>query len=266
MGKSKKSTKKSTTIENTTETTLVKLSYVETLAISQDLVSAEGLTETSGFTDEDSETATQRSGAYKGLLGGASDLANVGNLLNNILGKGKKSKTTVDTTVSSTGIQVKDQFLQPYFDRIRYSIGIKELSVSRFKFEPKSEIVSVPFFSPKEIVKVNIAVDEYIPPSFDKSQVWIEYYIKPEGTEDWIRVIPLSAPTRHNFDGTIIPKIVNFNLPKPTTAKLEDKYNYTEEPVKKLRFRAVISRPSGGNNDSITPMLKSYRLVMIPRA
>jgi hypothetical protein len=266
---SKKKKKTHVTTTDVTETSIVKLTYVETLAVSQNLTSAESLTETEGFEESSNTSSTKRKGAYAGfgdnVKSGKGAFA-IHNAVGSVLGKGKKKSVKVKSELSSTGIQVKDQFMQPYFDRIRYGIGIKELSVSRFKFEPNSEFISVPYLSPKEIIKVNIAIDEYIPPSFDQSQTWIEYYIKAEGESEWLRINPLDAPTKHESAGNIIPKIINFNLPKPTTAKLEDKYNYTEQPIHKLRFRALITRPEGGNNDSITPMLKSYRLVMIPRA
>lgn len=258
MGKKKK--KKKVTVTETTITKVVKLSYIQTLAVSQQVATAEGLTETEGFnTGFVKVSGKSKSGdpLIGGLIGG------LGGALG-ALGKKKKSKTKVKQ--SSTGAKVKDQFLQPYFDRIRYAIGIRELSVSRYKFAPISEFISVPFISPKEIVKVSAVVDEYIPPQFDINQVWIKYYIKPEGQNEWIRINPINAPTRFEEDGSsIIPKIINFNLPKPTTSKLEDKFNFTDDPVKKMRFRAVLSRPEGGNNDSITPMLKSYRLEMVPR-
>ncbi len=244
--KSKKKKKTTTTI--TTENKLVKLSYVQTLAVTDSLTSAESIAETEGF---NSKTSSKKKS-------NGSDTLNIG------LGK-KKSKTKTKTKTTSTGAKIKDQFLQPYFDRIRYSIGIKELSVSRYKFAPTSEFISVPYLSPKEIVKAHIVIDEYIPPSFDSGKNWIKYYVKPEGESEWIRLNPLDAPTKFDEQGLIIPKIINFNIPKPTTSQLEDKFNYTDQPVHKLRFRAVISRPDGGNNESITPMVKSYRLVMVPR-
>jgi hypothetical protein len=248
---SKKSEKRKRIV--TTKTNVVKLSYLQTLAVHQNLISADDL-ETKGFKTGKIEVSKKEESSLLGLgvfpsIGG--------------LGKKKKSKTTVQ--LKSKGVKIKDQWLQPYYDRIRYAIGIKELSVARYKFAKTSEINSKPFISPKEIVKVNVVVDEYIPDNFSSNEVWIKYYIKVEGEEEWIRINPLNSPTRFDDTGEIIPKIVNFNLPKPTTAKLEDKFQFTEEPVKKVRLRAVLSRPDGENEESMTPMLKSYRIVMVPR-
>jgi hypothetical protein len=219
----------------------------------QDLISAQDAS-TKGFNTGPQPVSSSSSSSLLGL-GALPPILGIG--------KSRSSSTTVQTI--SNGAKVKDQWLQPYYDKIRYGIGIRELSVARYKFAPVSEFISVPFTSPKEIIKVNIVVDEYIPPQFDPNQTWIKYYIKVEGDNDWLRTNPINSPTKFDEAGEIIPKIINFNVSKPTTAQLEDKYNTTEEEVKQVRFRAVLSRPQGGDEESITPMLKSYRLVMIPR-
>ena len=239
MGKKKKST---TTTTVTTKTKVVKLSYLQTLAVHQNVLSSDELKTKGGFIDESSNSSKS----------------------NALFGLSKKSSNTSSKTFT-TGVKIKDQWLQPYYDKIRYAIGIREFSVARYKFTKTSEFISKPFISPKEIIKVNILVDEYIPAQFDQNQTWIKYFIKVEGENTWIRLQPLNAPTKFNTSGEIIPKIINFNLPKPTTAKLEDKFNTTVDPVKQIRFRAILSRPDGINEDSMTPMLKSYRIVMIPR-
>ena len=239
--------KKKTTVKTvvTTSNTLIKMSYLQTLAIASDLANVEEL---------ETESSTTN-------LGSSSKKKDT-----SLLGLGLSSKkTSVSAKLDSSGQKIKDEWLQPEFDRIRYAIGIRELTAAAYTFAPKSEFVSVAYGSPKEVIKVHIIVDQYIPPQFDQNQTWIEYYIKPEGTTEWIRVQPLNGPTKFDINGEIIPKIINFNIPKPTTAQLEDKYQTTNEPVNQFRFKAVFTRPEGGNNDSITPLLKSYRMIMTPR-
>jgi hypothetical protein len=251
MGKKKKKTDVYTTV--VTDNELVKLTYIQTLAISQNIANTSAL-----------ETA-----AGKADLGGYPKEYKPSNTLDAIIdwsgifGFGKKVK--VSNKTETGGKQIKEQWLQPEFDIIRYSIGVKELTASAYSFSEKSELVSVPFFSPKEIIKVYLLVDQYIPPQFDQNSTWITYYIKPEGINEWIRINPSNSSTKFDIEGNIIPKIINFNIPKPTTAQLEDKYKETENPVKQLRFKAILSRPGGANNESMTPLLKSYRLVMVPR-
>lgn len=247
MGKKKKTKTYKTTTVNTT---VVKLSYIQTLAVSQGVLNTQ---------DFETQQKTNVTTSNKKTNGSSiiAPIASIG------IGKGKKTKTT--ETFDTSGLKIKDQYLHPYFDVIRYSIGIKEINVAKYKFAEQSEFVSIPFISPKEIIKIYVTVDEYIPAQFDQTQQWIKYFIKPEGFDSWIEISPLNTPTRFNTSGEIIPKIINFNIPKPTSIASESKYNYTKDPIKQVRFRAVLSRPTGGDNDSTTPLLKSYRIVMTPR-
>jgi hypothetical protein len=262
--KKKKKTKVITT--TTTTNTVVKLSYLQTLALTNSLASIDAL-ETESYSKDLGGSSSKKYSGPTNFLGTKlnSVLNPFGAILNPFKNVFGSTKVKVKNEYETSGGKIKDQWLQPEFDRIRYAIGIKELTASAYKFAAKSEFVSVPFLSPKEIIKVYLIVDQYIPSQFDSNQTWIEYYVKPDGENKWIRVNPLNNPTKFNKDGDIIPKIINYNIPKPTTAQLEDKYLDTPEPVKKFRVRAVLSRPEGGNNDSITPLLKSYRLVMTPR-
>jgi len=238
----KKKTHTSTTTK--LKTKVVKLTYLQTLAQANNLISVNSL----GSKPKDS-------GEFK--VSASSSNTNFGLT---------KKKKNVTAQIKTSGVKIKDTWLQPYFDKISYKIGIKELSVSSYTFAEVSEIVSVPFKSPKEIVKVSLVVDEYIPPVFSTSAAWIHYFVKVEGEEAWVRINPINKSTFFNKEGLIIPKIINFNLPKPGTAQLEDNYIFTENPVSVLRFKAVLRRPSTGKNKaSMTPLLKSYRLVMVPR-
>jgi hypothetical protein len=246
MGKKKKG--KTTEYKTTTVTTkVVKLSYVQTLAWNAQLQDTTAL---------ETEAGQENLGSDSGGKGFSLPL--------NIYGK--KKSTSTKTTSKTSGEKVIDQWLNPYFDRIRYSIGVKELTAARFTFKEASEFISTPFMSPKEIMKINIVTDEFIPPSFNQYESWFQYFIKVEGEgEDWVRINSTNAPTRFDESGLIIPKILNYNIPQPATAVLEDSFRETEKPVKRVRFRAVITRPPGPDSDSMTPLLKSYRILMTPK-
>jgi|SaaInlV_100m_DNA_2_1039680.scaffolds.fasta_scaffold19627_2 hypothetical protein len=271
-----KKKKKTTTIDAVT-TEIVKLTYLQTLAISQ------SMTNTKAF-ETDSTISTSKSSKDKagaeGIAAGASSGAAAGAViygpigaavgaavgavaaLFDAVGLGKKIKTT--TTNKSTGDLIKDQWLQPEFDVIRYSIGIRELTASSYVFAPKSELVSVAYVSPKEIIRAHILVDQYIPPAFDQNAQWIEYFLKVEGEDSWIKVNPLNSPTKFDASGDIIPKLISYNVPKPATAQVESKYQTTTDPVKGIRFKAVFTRPEGSEFQAMTPLLKSYRIIMSP--
>lgn len=244
----KKKSKTTTYVTTTTYNKVVKLTYLQTLAINANLGDIKDLE-----TESKSGNFTTVKDTYSPTVP----------VLDPIFGKGKKTKVSVKT--STSGSKIKDYWLHPYFDRIRYAIGIKDIKIASYKYGNKAEIISVPFISPKEIIKVYISVDEFIPSLFDQNKIWIEYYIKIEGTDNWIRINPMNSSTKFDSTGDIIPKIININVPKPSNAQIEEKYQSTNEPVKKIRFRALLSRPTTTDTESMTPVLKQYRIFMLPR-
>lgn len=199
---------------------------------------------------------------------GAAKLGNsIGSLLGGSLGStigaflpllGKKVEQSGTVKVEDTGWTLVKTWNQPEFDIIRYAIGIKDLSIASFTYTPISEIVSKPWVSPKEIIKVTLFVDQFIPPNFPPG-TFIEYYIKPDLKDsDWTRINSLNSPTQYKEDGTIVPRIITFNTEKPVSSRIEESYITTAEPVKSVRFRALLKRPD--SLDSYSPILKSYRL------
>lgn len=244
----KKSSKTTTYVTTTTYNTVVKLTYLQTLALNASLGKVEDL-----------ETQSKQ-GAFTTV---SDKTQNLNTPIDTLFGKGKSTKVSVKQ--DTTGAKIADQWLHPYFDRIRYAIGVKDVKIASYKYNDKSEVVSVPFISPKEIIKIYISVDEFIPSTFDQNKVWIEYYIKVEGTNNWVRINPMNSSTKFDSTGEIIPKIINLNVPKPSNAQIEEKYQTTNEPVKKIRFKAVLSRPTTSDTESMTPVLKQYKLFMFPR-
>jgi len=246
MGKKKKST--SVAKDITVETKIVKLSYLQTIAVAQSIGDTSDLETEAGGGPVGVNVNMSKKG---GMLG-----------LGNLFGK---KKVSIGVEQDSTGEKIIDNWMQPYFNRIRYAIGIREITASAYTFAEASEFVSTIFGSPKDIIKVYCITDEYIPPEFDQSTPWVSYYIKPEGEVDWIRLNSFAAPTKFDDDGNIVPKIINFNIPKSPNAPLEDKFQFTESPVRQIRFKAILRRPSDSTSQSTTPLLKSYRLVLTPK-
>lgn len=262
---------------------IVKFTYIETLALADRQSTAKKLTEFGKFqnNDLDGYSKTKGYGAGEGAAYGAAVgtvvLGTLGTVIGGVAGAiagaitGKK-KLRVDTAseVEDTGWMLSKVWNQPQFDIIRYAIGIRDLTIAQFTYEPVSEFVSIPWSSPKEIIKVVVNTSEFIPPMFPPG-AYIECYIKPtiEGTP-WIRINPLGNPSVFTEDGNLVPRIVNFNMEKPISARVEDSYIYTKEPVRELLFKAVLKRPDflEGSDiaaDSYSPILKSYRLLMTPR-
>lgn len=279
--------KKRTTVENIKEKKvfqeIVKLSYVESLAINSGVISISDLTpeteeETIEVTNENSKELFGESGSYKrrnsdnigALIGGI--VPGLGSLIGGFIGSlfGKKVTKDIKGTIKDSGWNYVRDWNEPYFDIIRYAIGIKELALSQFTYETVSEVISTPWISPKEIQKVSLLVDQFIPSQFPVGNSYIEYYIKPEIPEvDWIRINPVDLPTVYSSDNKIVPRIITFNTERPINSRLEESYIETSSPVTSVRFRAILKRPteldSGENPAAYSPLLKSYRLVMTPR-
>lgn len=283
MGRTKTQIEK--TKEVTTLTKILKLTYLQSLAV---YLGGATVKDFAGETEGSQETIKANSSMdrnainkihhkltdNKGVLAGIvllpPGLAGlIGSTIGNALfGKKKKVETTIN--VKDSGWTISKTWAQPEFDLIRYAIGIKELVVSHFTYASISEIVSTPWASPKEISKVSLVVDEFIPQEFPVGNPYIEYYVKPEVADiEWIRINPIGSRTVYTSDNKIVPRIVNFNIEKPVSSKLEESFVITKEPVKEIRFKAILKRPetlaNGTSAVSHTPLLKSYRLLMFPR-
>jgi hypothetical protein len=271
MGRRKTTVEKTT--ERRTESQLVKFTYLQSLAVANGLTSAGAV---GGETGPSSETTTTNSSNPPGVIQKYYDkwLSKDTRKLTDKLPKGgglfkKKTNTTTKIDYKETGWTLVKTWNQPEFDIIRYAIGIKELIVAQFTYEETSEIISKPWTSPKEIVKVVLNVDQFIPSNFTVGN-YIDYYIKPNVQDfDWIRINPLGTPSVFTEDGNVVPRIVNFNTEKPLSSRFEDAYFFTTPPVKEVIFRAVLRRPvtldDGSSGEGYSPILRSYRLSLIPR-
>jgi len=279
FGKKKKTT--TTVTENVTiiQHKIIKFTYLQTLSVVGGIGDIKELAgETEASSEENSPDQLSdgnldklgRLGTIGGFLGGGSlGGALGGNAARSLFGK----KTTVDSTISieDSGWRVVKTWLQPEFDKIRYALGIRELTIAQFRYEKVSEVISTPWISPKDITKVTLIVDQFIPPQFPPGQDYIQYYVKPELPDStWSRINPIGNRTVFDREGNLVPRILNFNTERPATARLEDAFITTKEEVKQVRFRAVLSRPdtiagSDVEADGFTPILKSYRMLLHPR-
>lgn len=278
------SKKRKTTVEKinnkVTLSKIVKFSYLQTLAIDGGLTSAKeiaGETEAKEQTlnnvdvnrNEFSRIGNNTAGDILNSIFMVSDLPpGLGDLASSLFGKKITRDVKIDTKES--GWTLTKVWNQPQFDIVRYAIGIKDLNISQFTYEEVSELVSTPWISPKEIVKVVLNVDQFIPTVFPAG-TYITYYIKANMEDsEWIQINPIGLPSVFKEDGSIVPRIINFNTEKPISSRLEDGYFITSAPVKEIIFRAVFTRPSSlegttADASGYSPVLKSYRILMTPK-
>lgn len=276
---SKKKTKVEKVDKKIVQSRIVRFTYLQSLAIEGGLGSAKELSgETEGEQFDIDENSTRQNLASKGNsflnqtpfladLGAGDIFGSIGNAL-----FGKKVTRQTDLTVTDSGWSFVKSWKEPQFDIIRYAIGIRELSVSQFRYVPVSEFISIPFTSPKDIQKVSLIVDQFIPSEFTPGTQYIEYYIKPENPDsEWIRINGVDLPTQFTDDGKIVPRIITFNTEQTVNSNLEEAYFNTEEEIRSIRFKAVLKRPQAIEDnptvsaDAYTPVLKSYKLLLTPR-
>lgn len=269
----KKKTKTEVIEYNLTLAKVVKLTYLESLALEGSLISA-GEFETDGedefqkLEDESQYSQNEADRISRRIKQSGTDPAGI--ISGIVSAFGKKTKQSRQLEARQNGYQVARVWNQPQFDIIRYAIGIKDVTVAQFTYAKNSEIVSVPFRSPKEITKVVCRASQFIPSIFPPGN-YIEYYIKAnqEGS-NWIRINPLDFATVFDDSGRIIPRVINFNTEAPLQSRLEESFVITEKPVTEVLFKAILGRPESLENttvsaDGYSPILKSYRLLMTPR-
>jgi len=224
----------------------VKFSYLQTLQIQED---TSALPELAGTTEGISFAATRTYGGRSGFLG--------------IGGKGASSTST---SVDDSGWVISRQWSETYYDKIRYAIGIRDVGAFSYRYAPASEIVSLPFRSPKEILKIELRVDEFVPSVLSSTRRWIEYYVSITNGKTWLRVNPLDQPTLFESDGSIVPRTITLNLDDGGPQGDDVQTIRTEAPVFGVRFRAVMYTDSTvEDGDRFSPVLKGYRLLMLPR-
>lgn len=240
--------KKRTTTKTSSKTVisrLVKLNYLQTVDIYNNNSTANEFSPETAGTSRSGGPPEQRSSSMLGAFS-------------------KKVQTTISS--ADSGWRMNKEWLEVNYDKMRYAIGIRELSVFNYKFSPTSELVSKRFSSPKEIIKAQLEVVEEIPAEFSPEMRYIEYYIS-FNDGDWHRINPTGHPTLYSNEGDVVPEIltVNFETSGPggsTTIKAIT----TEMPAKQVRLRAIMKNdPSLANPEYYTPVLKKYRVKLVPK-
>ena len=148
---------------------------------------------------------------------------------------------------------MKGYWVETFYDLIAYRIGIREIGAFQNVYEENSELISKPFYSPIDVEKVALRVDDNTP-----GGTALSYYVSPDDGKMWYEINPLDKPSRYSSNGFAVPKTISFNL--PGSPGNEAKYVTTETPVKKILLKAVFS--SDSTQDS--PVLRSYRLLIYP--
>lgn len=227
-------------------TRLIRLSYLQTLAVMDDGALL-------------SQLAGESPGASRNFT--ASDPGSPG-----FLGIGSEGPSTMSSTFTDSGWSISRTWVETWWDKIRWAIGIREIGIYSFQYVEASEIVSIPFRSPKPISKVSIKVDELIPATYPQSQRWIQYFISGDNGNNWHRINPMDSPsTYQEQSGVPIPRTIMFNPDFEIEDDEVNRYIKLNTPVTEIRFKAVLIRPTGEKFDKTSPILKGYRIFLYPK-
>jgi len=111
--------------------------------------------------------------------------------------------------------------------RLRYAIGLRDVSIVGRKFQLEGSIVSTPFTSEEEVRKVSIWASEN--PTEESSLADLEHFISYNDGSLWLPIQP------QRRDGIEVPEVVNFNNISLNSVE-------TEEAVKTLRHKISMKR------------------------
>src|SRR5690606_3737454 len=116
----------------------------------------------------------------------------------------------------------------PRGSRLRYAIGIRDISLYRIKHLNEGELISLPFNSLEEIKKVTLETNQN--PLQPSDLADIEYFISPDNGASWSQIQP------RNYDlFSEVPEILNFNT-------VDENSVNTDVPVYSVRLKAKLNR------------------------
>jgi hypothetical protein len=232
---------------------LVKLDYLQTVQAMDDRT----------FLNE--VVGTTQGGSSAGNMSSSTGAKWYYTLFFGLFGGGPKSQST-SLSHNDTGWSVQRSWLETRWDVIRYAVGIRDIGAFSYTFTETSELVSKNYTSPKEVLKVQVRVDEMIPAALSADRRWIEYYVSIDDGQEWLRINPLDHPTLFGDDGRIVPYTYTFNLEVDGPQGERTRVVTTLEPIRQVRFKAILKGDQEvADGDKITPVLKSYRVLITPR-
>lgn len=111
--------------------------------------------------------------------------------------------------------------------KTRYAIGIRDIDIRAFNYQPEGEIVSTQIVPSDEVKKVILEANQN---PVEKSElVSITHQISPDDGITWYDIQP------KDFPGSDVPEVLDFNGVTPNTIN-------TPNPVYTLKWKALLSR------------------------
>lgn len=137
----------------------------------------------------------------------------------------------------------------------RFMIGLKDTEIASYRFSIQSEYVSVAFETEDNITAIYLNADHVIPKEMGNGN-WIQYFISIDDGRNWKEI----APRGSTKEGAKVQYLINQSIPQEGRF---DNYGYidTMEPVKSVRLKIVLSRPTNiVDAEYYTPIIHDYKL------
>lgn len=119
-------------------------------------------------------------------------------------------------------------------EKLRYAIGLRDITLKSLAFKGKGEILSKPFTVNDEIKKVMLEVTQT--PVVDSELTNIKYFISHDDGVSWNQIQPKHLSALSGIQSTV-PEIVNFNT--------SDSNSISTSVVKSIRLKIQLEREDG---------------------
>ncbi len=143
-----------------------------------------------------------------------------------------------------------------YFIGQRWAIGVQEVAIQQVNYQTTSSMVTKELAVPGVVNRVALDADVWVPPSFDPSVAWVNFYVSPDNGQTWFHI--------NNIEDNSLgyPEIIAFNDPLPTAFQDPNvTYYNVAGTVNTLRFKIELI---SANNEE-TPLVRSYTLKVTTR-
>lgn len=144
----------------------------------------------------------------------------------------------------------------------RYAIGIRDINVMQYEYEPVSHFVSKRYVLPREAKRLMLYANEILPKNYldilEKNNEWVQYEISFDDI-DWHRMSPAHhEPLGPNF----APKILEINtkaIDLTEAFQVHKGFLEVEDPTH-VRLRITLRRPEEEGFENTTPIVEEVAL------
>lgn len=162
--------------------------------------------------------------------------------------------STKRTSVVSSEVQ---SGIEPLEGGWRYAIGISDIAIKSAHYAEQSELISIPYITPKPIRALYLETDDWHPPDYGDGS-WIAYYFTVDDGATWHPISPrgaasLDMPEYYHINPRTLFTIGSQNLG----------YVATEDEAHEIRLRIVINRPDEEHFTMTTPLVYGYTLHIV---